>query len=66
MLYEVITGAEYWDGMCTHNPTVHKFNGKYYLYYMGNRGDDVLVSTPEKEKINWVHRNNQRIRNNFV
>jgi len=54
-------GVEYWDGMCTHNPTVHKFNGKYYLYYMGNRGDDVLVSTPGKAMINWVHRNNQRI-----
>lgn len=25
-------GAEFWDGMCTHNPTIHKFKGKYYLY----------------------------------
>jgi hypothetical protein len=29
-------GAEFWDGMYTHNPTVHFFNGKYYLYYTGN------------------------------
>jgi hypothetical protein len=24
--------------MYTHNPTVHFFNGKYYLYYTGNFG----------------------------
>ncbi|MDO6809679.1 glycoside hydrolase family protein [Zobellia galactanivorans] len=54
-------GAEFWDGSTTHNPTVHKFNGKYYLYYMGNTGDKKIVSTPGKPKINWVHRNNQRI-----
>jgi len=24
-------GAEYWDGMYTHNPTVHIYNGQYYL-----------------------------------
>jgi hypothetical protein len=47
-------GAQYWDGLCTHNPTVHKFDGKYYLYYMGNTrkgaGGKYLES-----------RNNQRI-----
>lgn len=54
-------GAQYWDGLCTHNPTVHEFNGKYYLYYMGNTGDGKLKSVPGKESINWIHRNNQRI-----
>lgn len=54
-------GVEFWDGSTTHNPTVHKFNGKYYLYYMGNTGDKKIVSVPGKAKINWVHRNNQRI-----
>ena len=54
-------GATFWDGSCTHNPTVHKFNGKYYLYYMGNTGDKKIVSVPGTPKINWVHRNNQRI-----
>ncbi|MEQ9286215.1 MAG: glycoside hydrolase family protein [Cyclobacteriaceae bacterium] len=54
-------GKEYWDGSCTHNPTIHKFDGKYYLYYMGNTGDEKIVSVPGKAKINWVHRNNQRI-----
>jgi hypothetical protein len=49
-------GAETWDGLCTHNPTVHSFNGKYYLYYMGNTGDG-----KNTEGLNMVHRNNQRI-----
>ncbi|WP_282135298.1 glycoside hydrolase family protein [Seonamhaeicola maritimus] len=54
-------GAEYWDGLCTHNPTVHKFDEKYYLYYMGNTGDDLNPCVPGKIKYNWTHRNNQRI-----
>ena len=47
---------EYWDGLCTHNPTVHEFEGKYYLYYMGNTGDGKPMKT-----LNWTHRNQQRI-----
>lgn len=54
-------GPEYWDGMCTHNPTIHKFDGKYYLYYMGNTGDKIVVGVPGREQINWDHRNKQRI-----
>ncbi len=54
-------GSEFWDGSTTHNPTIHKFNDKYYLYYMGNFGDKKIMSTPRKAEINWVHRNNQRI-----
>ena len=49
-------GKEFWDGLCTHNPTVHEFDGQYYLYYMGNTGD----RKPTK-RLNWTHRNNQRI-----
>jgi hypothetical protein len=49
-------GAEFWDGLCTHNPTVHRFAGKYYLYYMGNTGDGNVTG-----KLNMTHRNNQRI-----
>ncbi len=56
-----IRGKEYWDGLCTHNPTVHKYNGKYYLYYMGNTGDGMIYSKPGMIKLNPVHRNNQRI-----
>lgn len=50
-------GSKYWDGMYTHNPTVHFFNGRYYLYYVGNFGDGVITSP----QLNWTHRNNQRI-----
>jgi len=50
-------GAEYWDGMYTHNPTVHYFSGKYYLYYTGNFGDGKITSP----QLNMTHRNNQRI-----
>jgi hypothetical protein len=56
-------GAEFWDGICTHNPTVHKFGNQFYLYYMGNTGDGFNPNGEDKsiEKLNWVHRNNQRI-----
>ncbi|MFI3248972.1 MAG: glycoside hydrolase family protein [Rikenellaceae bacterium] len=55
-------GKEYWDGWCTHNPTIQKIDGKYYLYYMGNTGDGEVTCKPdEREVINWQHRNNQRI-----
>ena len=54
-------GKEHWDGWCTHNPTVHKFGGKYYLYHMGNTGDGEIVGYPGKQLLNWQHRNNQRI-----
>jgi predicted GH43/DUF377 family glycosyl hydrolase len=40
-----------WDRDVTHNPTIHKFEGKYYLYYMGNYGNGEW----------WDHRNHQRI-----
>ncbi len=49
-------GAEHWDGLCTHNPTVLEFDGRYYLYYMGNTGDGKA-----SKDLNWTHRNNQRI-----
>ncbi len=54
-------GSEFWDGLCTHNPTIHRFDGKYYLYYMGNTGDGENPCTPQKLTLNWTHRNNQRI-----
>ncbi|WP_282117234.1 glycoside hydrolase family protein [Cellulophaga baltica] len=54
-------GKEYWDGATTHNPTILNIKGKYYLYYMGNTGNKEIVSTPGNPKLNWEHRNNQRI-----
>lgn len=29
-------GAQYWDGRSTHNPSVHRYGGKYYMFYMGS------------------------------
>ncbi|OAM91798.1 sucrase [Termitidicoccus mucosus] len=49
-------GPDFWDGHCTHNPAVMESGGRYYLYYMGNRGD----RKPGKG-LNFSHRNNQRI-----
>lgn len=49
-------GREFWDGSCTHNPTVLRIGRKYYLYYMGNTGDGEV-----RKPLNWIHRNNQRI-----
>ncbi len=54
-------GKDYWDGLCTHNPTIHKFGDKYYLYYMGNTGDGEVPSSPGNLILNPIHRNNQRI-----
>jgi hypothetical protein len=28
-------GADYWDGKVTHNPSIHRHNGKYILFYVG-------------------------------
>lgn len=50
-------GAQYWDGLNTHNPTIHYFEGKYYLYYTGNTGDGKNM----KHQLNASHRNQQRL-----
>lgn len=50
-------GSEYWDGLTTHNPTIHYYEGKYYLYYMGTTGGGEY----RKDQLNVIHRNNQRI-----
>jgi hypothetical protein len=56
-----IRDAAFWDGLCTHNPTIHKYGNKYYLYYMGNTGDGLVTGRPGNIKLNVSHRNNQRI-----
>jgi len=49
-------GQQFWDGLCTHNPTVLRFGKRFYIYYMGNTGDRAAT-----KGLNWVHRNNQRV-----
>lgn len=55
------TDTKSWDSWCTHNPTIHRFDGKYYLYHMGNTGEGEITTSPGKPTLNWQHRNNQRI-----
>lgn len=60
-------GREFWDGDVTHNPHLLEYDGKYYLYYMGNRGSGYWETVPEGTKPNykddewWVNRNNQQV-----
>jgi hypothetical protein len=49
-------GPNYWDGSCTHNPTILRIGKRYCLYYMGNWGDGIVGTS-----LNWTHRNHQRI-----
>lgn len=63
--------GQYWDAHVTHNPTIKKFAGKYYLYYMGTRGaeppEDICVRDFDwdgevtNREFNFEFRNNQRI-----
>ena len=50
-----LRGTNFWDGSCTHNPTILRIGKKFYLYYMGNYGDGVvgqqfIYSHKEKNK----------------
>ena len=57
-------GKEFWDGLCTHDPTVMRFGSKYYLYYMGDTADYSMGDAPDPAVMKtqrWVHRNNQRV-----
>jgi len=51
-----VRGEKYWDGLVTHNPYITRYQGKYYLYYMGSTGNGVRSATNW-----WVQRNHQRI-----
>lgn len=54
-------GTKFWDGSATHNPSVVKNKGKYYLYYMGTSCINP-IKKKEKYTDNWWHyRNSQRI-----
>lgn len=55
-------GAQYWDGIATHNPAAIVYKGKYYLYYMGSTGTkEVKMPASMKDPNWWEYRNNQRI-----
>jgi beta-xylosidase len=57
-------GGRFWDGHSVYNTCIIPHDGKFYLYYTGNRGTgnwskDRAPST--KEEAWWTQRNNQRI-----
>ncbi|TYA71754.1 glycoside hydrolase family protein [Seonamhaeicola marinus] len=55
-------GNRYWDGTTTHNPTIIKKEGLYYLYYMGTTSSvKAKQPTSMQQKDWWKYRNNQRI-----
>ena len=55
-------GNQYWDGVCTHNPAVIQYKGKYYLFYMGSTGKSIVKPHTSYDNPNWwEYRNNQRI-----
>ncbi len=55
-------GAQFWDGVCTHNPAVIAHKGKYYLYYMGTTGKSIVKMPASMQDDHWwEYRNNQRI-----
>lgn len=47
-------GPGYWDADTVHNPTIHKVDNRYYLFYIGN-------NLAEAEQNNAHHASTQRI-----
>lgn len=56
-------GCEYWDGMMTHNPTIHKYGDTYLLFYTGTTysAERPTPTTPVSPELRLEARQNQRI-----
>jgi hypothetical protein len=54
-------GRDYWDGMMTHNPTIHKYGDTYLLYYIGTNYEFPLPDSAVSRKLGRKARANQRI-----
>ena len=39
-------GADFWDGLNTHNPTIHQYGGKFLLFYSGSTYEGA-IPTPD-------------------
>ncbi|MDB4581529.1 glycoside hydrolase family protein [Draconibacterium sp.] len=48
-------GKQFWDGMCTHNPRIVKYNNQYLIYYFGNtyNFEKPNAENPNVSKDNW-------------
>ena len=54
-------GIDYWDGSATHNPTVVKHKGKYFIFYMGTSCTAAIKKHEAYTNNWWNYRNTQRI-----
>jgi hypothetical protein len=56
-------GAQYWDGLMTHNPTIHRHGDTYLLFYTGSTFDGAVPHdrTPVTPAMRLQARANQRI-----
>jgi len=56
-------GHPFWDGMMTHNPTIHRWRDKYLLFYTGTtyKDDRPDGNTPVSDQLRLEARRNQRI-----
>jgi hypothetical protein len=55
-------GKQYWDGMMTHNPTIHKYNDKFLLFYTGTTYEtDRPTHEPVSYELKVEARSHQRI-----
>lgn len=51
-----VRGAEYFDGLVTHNPRVIYFKGRYYLYYFGTTYDFPIPTAGVDWQDDWFER----------
>jgi len=54
-------GNEHWDGMMTHNPTVHRYGNRYLLFYTGTTYRAERPKGPAGPELKVEARSNQRI-----
>jgi hypothetical protein len=54
-------GAEFWDGRVTHNPSIHRHQGKYVLFYVGSTYDFERPAAPVSREVYGQVWNGKRI-----
>jgi hypothetical protein len=57
-------GSQYWDGMMSHNPSIHRHNGTFYLFYTGTTYGRPRPTTPVSPAADPVYKeawDNKRI-----
>ena len=57
-------GDSQWDKFTAHNPKIKKFDGKYYIYYIGTRAELTEDELIETAKVGYKHKNWKTLREN--